>query len=118
MLPIGSVGLLTVDPERRLKLSDLKENGWLQGGANMSSTPLCTPDVLESSGPTVRTYVNATYKVLVTPPLHTALLGKAHYFHPSFDPRPLSRVIVQPRFCFRSCECSQTVLEMVTREVT
>uniref|UniRef100_A0AAY4DQ65 non-specific serine/threonine protein kinase n=1 Tax=Denticeps clupeoides TaxID=299321 RepID=A0AAY4DQ65_9TELE len=55
-------GLLTVDPERRLKLSDLKENSWLQGGGHMSSTPLCTPDVLESSGPTVRTYVNATYK--------------------------------------------------------
>uniref|UniRef100_A0A4W6F1T9 Ribosomal protein S6 kinase n=1 Tax=Lates calcarifer TaxID=8187 RepID=A0A4W6F1T9_LATCA len=49
-------GLLTVDPERRLKLSDLKENSWLQGGASMSTTPLCTPDVLESSGPTVRTY--------------------------------------------------------------
>lgn len=56
-------GLLTVDPESRLKLSDLKENSWLQGGASMSTTPLCTPDVLESSGPTVRTYVNATYKV-------------------------------------------------------
>uniref|UniRef100_A0A669BVC6 Ribosomal protein S6 kinase n=1 Tax=Oreochromis niloticus TaxID=8128 RepID=A0A669BVC6_ORENI len=55
-------GLLTVDPESRLKLSDLKENSWLQGGASMSTTPLCTPDVLESSGPTVRTYVNATYK--------------------------------------------------------
>ncbi|XP_016113318.1 ribosomal protein S6 kinase alpha-4-like [Sinocyclocheilus grahami] len=56
-------GLLTVDPERRLKLSALKENAWLQGGGVMSSTPLCTPDVLESTGPTVRTYVNATYKV-------------------------------------------------------
>ncbi|KAK7173945.1 hypothetical protein R3I93_003697 [Phoxinus phoxinus] len=55
-------GLLTVDPERRLKLSALKENAWLQGGGVMSSTPLCTPDVLESTGPTVRTYVNATYK--------------------------------------------------------
>ncbi|XP_015240736.1 PREDICTED: ribosomal protein S6 kinase alpha-5-like [Cyprinodon variegatus] len=55
-------GLLTVDPERRLKLSDLKENSWLQGEASMSTTPLCTPDVLESSGPTVRTYVNATYQ--------------------------------------------------------
>uniref|UniRef100_A0AAR2M3U7 non-specific serine/threonine protein kinase n=1 Tax=Pygocentrus nattereri TaxID=42514 RepID=A0AAR2M3U7_PYGNA len=54
-------GLLTVDPERRLKLSALKENAWLQGGG-VSSTPLCTPDVLESSGPTVRTYVNATFK--------------------------------------------------------
>uniref|UniRef100_A0A3P9A8Z3 Ribosomal protein S6 kinase n=1 Tax=Esox lucius TaxID=8010 RepID=A0A3P9A8Z3_ESOLU len=55
-------GLLTVNPERRLKLSALRENGWLQGGANVSSTPLCTPDVLESSGPIVRSYVNATYK--------------------------------------------------------
>lgn len=53
-----------MDPESRLKLSDLKENSWLQGGASMSTTPLCTPDVLESSGPTVRTYVNATYKVI------------------------------------------------------
>lgn len=52
-----------MDPESRLKLSDLKENSWLQGAASMSTTPLCTPDVLESSGPTVRTYVNATYKV-------------------------------------------------------
>ncbi|CAL8402220.1 unnamed protein product [Boreogadus saida] len=55
-------GLLTVDPEKRLKLADLKQDPWLQGGAPMSTTPLCTPDVLESSGPTVRTYVNATYK--------------------------------------------------------
>ncbi|XP_020319710.2 ribosomal protein S6 kinase alpha-4-like isoform X5 [Oncorhynchus kisutch] len=57
-------GLLTVDPERRLKLSALRENSWLQGGAILSSTPLCTPDVLESSGPIVRSYVNATYKTL------------------------------------------------------
>uniref|UniRef100_A0A8C7UN47 Ribosomal protein S6 kinase n=1 Tax=Oncorhynchus mykiss TaxID=8022 RepID=A0A8C7UN47_ONCMY len=49
-------GLLTVDPERRLKLSALRENSWLQGGAILSSTPLCTPDVLESSGPIVRSY--------------------------------------------------------------
>lgn len=60
-----------MDPESRLKLSDLKENSWLQGGASMSTTPLCTPDVLESSGPTVRTYVNATYKVIA---LHTYCL--------------------------------------------
>uniref|UniRef100_A0A672NUV9 non-specific serine/threonine protein kinase n=1 Tax=Sinocyclocheilus grahami TaxID=75366 RepID=A0A672NUV9_SINGR len=60
-------GLLTVDPERRLKLSALKENAWLQGGGVMSSTPLCTPDVLESTGPTVRTYVNATYKIFLIP---------------------------------------------------
>uniref|UniRef100_A0A672NYV3 non-specific serine/threonine protein kinase n=1 Tax=Sinocyclocheilus grahami TaxID=75366 RepID=A0A672NYV3_SINGR len=61
-------GLLTVDPERRLKLSALKENAWLQGGGVMSSTPLCTPDVLESTGPTVRTYVNATYKIFFMKP--------------------------------------------------
>uniref|UniRef100_A0A672NSF6 non-specific serine/threonine protein kinase n=1 Tax=Sinocyclocheilus grahami TaxID=75366 RepID=A0A672NSF6_SINGR len=66
-------GLLTVDPERRLKLSALKENAWLQGGGVMSSTPLCTPDVLESTGPTVRTYVNATYKYL--PALAAELLS-------------------------------------------
>ena len=54
-----------MDPEMRLKLSDLKENSWLQGEVSMSTTPLCTPDVLESSGPTVRTYVNATYKVII-----------------------------------------------------
>ena len=58
-----------MDPERRLKLSDLNENSWLQGGVSMSTTPLCTPDVLESSGPTVRTYVNATFKVSVYPSL-------------------------------------------------
>ena len=56
-----------MDPEKRLKLADLKQDPWLQGGAPMSTTPLCTPDVLESSGPTVRTYVNATYKVSLTP---------------------------------------------------
>ncbi|KAJ8405177.1 hypothetical protein AAFF_G00321680 [Aldrovandia affinis] len=55
-------GLLTVDPEKRLKLSALREKEWLQGGGALSSTPLRTPDVLESCGPTVRTYVNATYK--------------------------------------------------------
>ncbi|XP_028838426.1 ribosomal protein S6 kinase alpha-4 isoform X1 [Denticeps clupeoides] len=72
-------GLLTVDPERRLKLSDLKENSWLQGGGHMSSTPLCTPDVLESSGPTVRTYVNATYKVNRMPLPRRSSLGASSF---------------------------------------
>uniref|UniRef100_A0A8C2WF74 Ribosomal protein S6 kinase n=1 Tax=Cyclopterus lumpus TaxID=8103 RepID=A0A8C2WF74_CYCLU len=77
-------GLLTVDPETRLKLSDLKENSWLQGGASMSTTPLCTPDVLESSGPTVRTYVNATYKAFN--------LGKREgFFLKSVDNAPLAK---------------------------
>uniref|UniRef100_A0AAQ4PBF6 Ribosomal protein S6 kinase n=1 Tax=Gasterosteus aculeatus aculeatus TaxID=481459 RepID=A0AAQ4PBF6_GASAC len=77
-------GLLTVDPETRLKLSDLKENSWLQGAASMSTTPLCTPDVLESSGPTVRTYVNATYKAFN--------LGKREgFFLKSVDNAPLAK---------------------------
>ncbi|KAG2469426.1 KS6A5 kinase, partial [Polypterus senegalus] len=54
-------GLLTVDPEKRLKMSSLRDNDWLQNGGALSSTPLMTPDILESSGPTVRTYVNATF---------------------------------------------------------
>lgn len=54
-------GLLTVDPVKRLKVSCLRENVWLQSGGALSTTPLMTPDILESSGPTVRTYVNATF---------------------------------------------------------
>ncbi|KAK1148590.1 ribosomal protein S6 kinase alpha-4-like [Acipenser oxyrinchus oxyrinchus] len=55
-------GLLTVDPVKRLKVSCLRENVWLQSGG-LSPPPLMTPDILESSGPTVRTYVNATFMV-------------------------------------------------------
>ncbi|KAK6477661.1 ribosomal protein S6 kinase alpha-4 [Huso huso] len=54
-------GAITVDPVKRLKVSCLRENVWLQSGGALSTTPLMTPDILESSGPTVRTYVNATF---------------------------------------------------------
>ncbi|XP_053304774.1 ribosomal protein S6 kinase alpha-5-like [Spea bombifrons] len=54
-------GLLTVDPCSRLNLSDLHENDWLRKGHPLSSTPLMTPDVLESSGQTTKTCVQATF---------------------------------------------------------
>ncbi|XP_053576071.1 ribosomal protein S6 kinase alpha-5 [Bombina bombina] len=54
-------GLLTVDPSCRLSLSELQESEWLQGGRPLSSTPLMTPDVLESSGLATKTCVHATF---------------------------------------------------------
>ncbi|XP_069063259.1 ribosomal protein S6 kinase alpha-4 isoform X1 [Pleurodeles waltl] len=54
-------GLLTVDPSKRLKMANLRYNEWLQDGSTLSSTPLMTPDILESTGPTVRSFVNATF---------------------------------------------------------
>ncbi|XP_007441146.2 ribosomal protein S6 kinase alpha-4-like, partial [Python bivittatus] len=52
---------LTVDPAKRLKMSNLRYSEWLQDGSALSSTPLMTPDILESSGPAVRTGVNVTF---------------------------------------------------------
>uniref|UniRef100_A0A667GUU9 Ribosomal protein S6 kinase n=1 Tax=Lynx canadensis TaxID=61383 RepID=A0A667GUU9_LYNCA len=54
-------GLLTVDPAKRLKLEGLRGSTWLQDGSARSSPPLRTPDVLESSGPAVRSGLNATF---------------------------------------------------------
>ncbi|XP_057633617.1 ribosomal protein S6 kinase alpha-4 isoform X3 [Chionomys nivalis] len=54
-------GLLTVDPAKRLKLEGLRSSSWLQDGSARSSPPLRTPDVLESSGPAVRSGLNATF---------------------------------------------------------
>ncbi|XP_045428530.1 ribosomal protein S6 kinase alpha-5 isoform X5 [Pipistrellus kuhlii] len=54
-------GLLTVDPNKRLKMSDLRYNEWLQDGSQLSSNPLMTPDILGSSGATVHTCVKATF---------------------------------------------------------
>ncbi|XP_011848882.1 PREDICTED: ribosomal protein S6 kinase alpha-4 isoform X1 [Mandrillus leucophaeus] len=54
-------GLLTVDPAKRLKLEGLRDSSWLQDGSARSSPPLRTPDVLESSGPAVRSGLNATF---------------------------------------------------------
>ncbi|XP_036099559.1 ribosomal protein S6 kinase alpha-5 isoform X7 [Molossus molossus] len=54
-------GLLTVDPNKRLKMSGLRYNEWLQDGSQLSSNPLMTPDVLGSSGAAVHTCVKATF---------------------------------------------------------
>lgn len=62
-LPALPPGLLTVDPAKRLKLEGLRSSSWLQDGSARSSPPLRTPDVLESSGPAVRSGLNATFMV-------------------------------------------------------
>ncbi|CAO2587138.1 Ribosomal protein S6 kinase alpha-5 [Lemmus lemmus] len=54
-------GLLTVDPNKRLKMSGLRFNEWLQDGSQLSSNPLMTPDILGSSGAAVHTCVKATF---------------------------------------------------------
>lgn len=61
--PVPPPGLLTVDPAKRLKLEGLRGSSWLQDGSARSSPPLRTPDVLESSGPAVRSGLNATFMV-------------------------------------------------------
>lgn len=57
------IGLLTVDPNKRLKMSGLRYNEWLQDGSQLSSNPLMTPDILGSSGAAVHTCVKATFHV-------------------------------------------------------
>lgn len=42
-------GLLTVNPNQRLRMIDLRNNSWVQGCQNFPQTPLVTPDVLLSS---------------------------------------------------------------------
>ncbi|XP_054828118.1 ribosomal protein S6 kinase alpha-5 isoform X2 [Eublepharis macularius] len=54
-------GLLTVDPNKRIKMTSLRYNEWLQDGSQLSSNPLMTPDNLGSSGAAVHTYVKATF---------------------------------------------------------
>ncbi|KAM9293822.1 ribosomal protein S6 kinase alpha-5 isoform 3-T3 [Gastrophryne carolinensis] len=54
-------GLLTVDPNKRIKMSTLRYNEWLQDGSQLSSNPLMTPDVLGSAGASVHTHVKATF---------------------------------------------------------
>ena len=55
-------GMLTVDPKERLTMRDLKCNEWLRGGsaAQMPETPLMTPNVLCSKGPSLQFQINAT----------------------------------------------------------
>ncbi|KAJ3612730.1 hypothetical protein NHX12_018988, partial [Muraenolepis orangiensis] len=53
--------LLTVDPNKRIKMCGLRYNAWLQDDSQLSSNPLMTPDILGSSTASVHTYVNATF---------------------------------------------------------
>lgn len=58
-------GLLTVNPDQRLRMNDLRNNAWVQGCQNFPQTPLMTPDVLSSSDSTERglqTTFNAFHK--------------------------------------------------------
>lgn len=52
-----------MDPNKRLKMSGLRYNEWLQDGSQLSSNPLMTPDILGSSGAAVHTCVKATFHV-------------------------------------------------------
>uniref|UniRef100_A0A3Q2DJ22 non-specific serine/threonine protein kinase n=1 Tax=Cyprinodon variegatus TaxID=28743 RepID=A0A3Q2DJ22_CYPVA len=53
--------LLTVDPDKRIKMCGLRYNAWLQDDSQLSSNPLMTPDILGSSTATVHTCVKATF---------------------------------------------------------
>uniref|UniRef100_A0A8D3APD5 Ribosomal protein S6 kinase alpha-5 n=1 Tax=Scophthalmus maximus TaxID=52904 RepID=A0A8D3APD5_SCOMX len=55
--------LLTVDPNKRIKMCGLRYNAWLQDDSQLSSNPLMTPDILGSSTASVHTYVKATFHV-------------------------------------------------------
>lgn len=58
-------GLLTVNPGQRLRMTDLRNNSWVQGNQMFPQTPLMTPDVLSSSGSTekgLQTTFNAFHK--------------------------------------------------------
>lgn len=55
--------LLTVDPNKRIKMCGLRYNAWLQDDSQLSSNPLMTPDVLGSSTASVHTCVKATFNV-------------------------------------------------------
>ncbi|XP_034274213.1 ribosomal protein S6 kinase alpha-5 isoform X3 [Pantherophis guttatus] len=52
-------GLLTVDPNKRIKMTSLRHNDWLQDGCQLSSNPLMTPDNLGSSRTSI--HVKATF---------------------------------------------------------
>lgn len=57
-------GLLTVDPNQRLRMMHLETNSWIQGNQNFASTPLMTPDVLlgTAAEKSIQTTFNAFYK--------------------------------------------------------
>ncbi|XP_070609370.1 ribosomal protein S6 kinase alpha-5 [Erythrolamprus reginae] len=52
-------GLLTVDPNKRIKMTSLRYNDWLQDGCQLSSNPLMTSDNLGSSGAAI--HAKATF---------------------------------------------------------
>uniref|UniRef100_A0A3Q2Q5Y1 Ribosomal protein S6 kinase A5 n=1 Tax=Fundulus heteroclitus TaxID=8078 RepID=A0A3Q2Q5Y1_FUNHE len=53
--------LLTVDPDKRIKMCGLRYNAWLQDDSQLSSNPLMTPDILGSSTASVHTCVKVTF---------------------------------------------------------
>ncbi|KAK3537232.1 hypothetical protein QTP70_003603 [Hemibagrus guttatus] len=53
--------LLTVDPNKRIKMCELRYNTWLQDDSQLSSNPLMTPDILGLSTASVNTCVKATF---------------------------------------------------------
>ena len=59
------VGLLTVDPSRRVTMDDLLQNEWIQGQQLSSSTPLMTPDILNSCA-SIQRRVKATMRAFHT----------------------------------------------------
>lgn len=58
--------LLTVDPNKRIKMCELRYNMWLQDDSQLSSNPLMTPDILGMSTASVNTCVKATFNVSET----------------------------------------------------
>lgn len=58
--------LLTVDPNKRIKMCELRYNMWLQDDSQLSSNPLMTPDILGVSTASVNTCVKATFNVSET----------------------------------------------------
>ncbi|ROL18751.1 Ribosomal protein S6 kinase alpha-5 [Anabarilius grahami] len=53
--------LLTVDPDKRIKMCGLRYNAWLQDDSQLSSNPLMTPDILGSSTISVHSCFKATF---------------------------------------------------------
>uniref|UniRef100_A0A8B9K7H5 Ribosomal protein S6 kinase n=1 Tax=Astyanax mexicanus TaxID=7994 RepID=A0A8B9K7H5_ASTMX len=53
--------LLTVDPNKRIKMRELRYNAWLQDDSQLSSNPLMTPDILGLSTASVHTCFKATF---------------------------------------------------------
>uniref|UniRef100_A0AAQ4QRB1 Ribosomal protein S6 kinase n=1 Tax=Gasterosteus aculeatus aculeatus TaxID=481459 RepID=A0AAQ4QRB1_GASAC len=53
--------LLTVDPNKRIKMCGLRYNAWIQDDSQLSCNPLMTPDILGSSTASVHTYVKVTF---------------------------------------------------------